>query len=86
MNIKIDIDVTPEEMRRLMGLPDVQPFHDELMNKLREHLHMGAEGYDPLTLFQPYMNTAVNSMEMFQRLMSGIMGGGEPGRGSGKKS
>ena len=55
MNIKIDIDVTPEEMRRLMGLPDVQPFHEELMNKLREQLQMGAEGYDPLTMFQPYM-------------------------------
>lgn len=84
MNIKIDIDVTPEEMRRLMGLPDVQPFHEELMNKLREQLLAGAEGYDPLSLFQPYMNSAVNSVEMFQRFMSGIMGGGDSGRSSGK--
>ncbi len=76
MNIKIDMDITPEEMRRLMGLPDVQPFHDELIDKLREQLRSGAEGYDPLTLFKPYMSSATNSMEMFQRLMAGVIGGG----------
>lgn len=82
MNIRIDIDMTPEEMRRLMGLPDVQPFHDELVEKLREQLRAGAEGYDPLSLFKPYMNSAVNSMEMFQRFMSGVMstGGGKKER------
>ena len=87
MNIKLDIDITPEEMRHLMGLPDVQPFHDELMDKLRvaatnapfaeEELRTGAEGYDPLTLFKPYMGPAVNSMEMFQRFMTGVMSGGD---------
>lgn len=76
MNVRIDIDMTPEELRRLMGLPDVQPFHDELMEKLREQLRAGAEGYDPLALFQPYMNSAVNSMEMFQRFVGGVMGAG----------
>jgi len=81
MNIKIDVDMTPEEMRRLVGLPDVQPFHDELMNKLREQLNAGAEGYDPLTLFKPYMNSAVNSVEMFQRFMAGVMGGEHKGGG-----
>lgn len=76
MNVKIDIDMTPEEMRRLMGLPDVQPFHDELVEKLREQFRAGAEGYDPLALLQPYMNSAVNSMETLQRFMSGVMGAG----------
>ena len=77
MNIKLDIDITPEEMRRLVGLPDVQPFHEELMDKLREQMHAGAEGYDPLTLFKPYMGPAVSSMEMFQRFMTGVMSGGD---------
>ena len=77
MNIKIDIDISPEEMRRLMGLPDMQLFHDELIHKLREQLRVGAEGYDPLTLFKPYMSSAVNPMEMLQRLMAGTIGGGD---------
>ena len=76
MNVKIDIDITPEEMRRLMGLPDVQPFHEDLVERLRENLRIGAEGYDPMALFQPYMSSAVNSVEMFQKFMSGVMGAG----------
>lgn len=76
MNVKIDIDITPEEMRRLMGLPDVQPFHEELVDRLRENLRVGEEGYDPLSLFKPYMNSAVNSMDMFQNFMNGVMSGG----------
>lgn len=75
MNVKVDIDLTPEEMRRLMGLPDVQPFHEDLVNQMRENLKAGAEGYDPLSLFKPYMNSAVNSVEMFQNFVNGVMGG-----------
>ena len=26
MHIKVDVDISPEEVRRLMGLPDVQGF------------------------------------------------------------
>lgn len=52
MNIKIDVDLTPEEMRRLMGLPDVQEFNRQVMDKMLEKMTSGAEGYDPLGFFQ----------------------------------
>ncbi|HPY42734.1 MAG TPA: DUF6489 family protein [Thiolinea sp.] len=52
MNIKIDVDMTPEEMRRLVGLPDVQEFNKQVMDKMLEKLTIGAEGYDPMSLFQ----------------------------------
>jgi hypothetical protein len=29
MKINIDIDCTPEEARRVMGLPDLTPLHDQ---------------------------------------------------------
>ncbi len=52
MNIKIDVNLTPEEMRRLMGLPDVQEFNRQVMDKMLEKMTSGAEGYDPLGFFQ----------------------------------
>ncbi|MFI0399475.1 MAG: DUF6489 family protein [Thiolinea sp.] len=52
MNIKFDVDMTPEEMRRLVGLPDVQEFNKQVMDKMLEKLTLGAEGYDPMSLFQ----------------------------------
>jgi hypothetical protein len=74
MQIKIDMDITPEEVRRLMGLPDVQPFHQELMERIKEKMLAGAEGYDPMTLFKPFMDQTVSSMESFQKLFGGLMG------------
>jgi hypothetical protein len=75
MNIKIDIDVTPEEMRKLMGLPDVERFQNQLMEDIRERINQGVEGYDPLKLFQPYLNSSLAGMDMIQRLFTASLPG-----------
>jgi hypothetical protein len=41
MNISMNIDCTPEEARRLMGLPDLQPIHDLYLDKLKETVTEG---------------------------------------------
>ena len=73
MNFKIDVDITPEEMRKLLGLPDISGLQDEMIQKIREQMEAGAEGYDPLSLMKPYMNSGLGSMEAFQKMMMGIM-------------
>ncbi|KAA6186569.1 hypothetical protein F2Q65_04115 [Thiohalocapsa marina] len=76
MNIRIDIDITPDEMRKLMGLPDVEAFQRQLMDDIRERMNQGVEGYDPLKLFQPYLSSSLAGMEMIQKLMTAGLGGG----------
>lgn len=76
MNFKIDIDITPEEFRRLMGLPDMQSFYEESLNEIRERMRAGAEGYDPVEFMRPFVGQATASMDMFQRMMTGLMGMG----------
>jgi hypothetical protein len=78
MNIRIDIDVTPEEMRKLMGLPDVDAFNRELLEQVRERMLAGVDGYDPLSLFQSYLNNSMAGMEAFRKMVSGAMGGVAP--------
>ena len=75
MNIKIDIDMTPDEMRKLMGLPDVERFQNQLMEDIRDRINQGVEGYDPLKLFQPYLNSSLAGMDMIQRLFTSGLGG-----------
>ena len=75
MNIKIDIDVTPEEMRKLMGLPDVETFQNQLMEDIRDRISQGVEGYEPLKLFQPYLNSSLAGMDMIQRLFTAGLAG-----------
>jgi len=85
MQINIDMDITPEEVRRLMGLPDVHGFQQELMDKIKERMLAGTEGYDPLTLFRPFMDQTVSSMEQFQKFFGGLMAAGAGGGDKGKR-
>jgi hypothetical protein len=73
MNVKIDIDITPDEMRKLLGLPDVDAFQRQLMDDIRKRMTEGAEGYDPLKLFQPYVSGSLASWDLFQKMLAGAV-------------
>lgn len=36
MKVNVEVDCTPEEMRRLMGLPDLTPIHDRYVALVSE--------------------------------------------------
>lgn len=74
MKVTINVDVTPEEMRKILGLPDVQEFQTDLLARVREQMEAGVDGYDPMTLLKPYMPGSA-SVEQFQRLMLQMLGG-----------
>lgn len=75
MNVKIDIDITAEEMRRLFGLPDVEEFQRQLMDDIRQRMREGAEGYDPIKLFQPYLSGTLASWDALQKLFTSAVPG-----------
>ena len=74
MNIKVDVEMTPEELRRLFGLPDLEAFQRQLLDDVRERMAQGAEGYDPLKLMQPYVSGNMASWDIFQRMATGLSG------------
>lgn len=41
MKISVDIDCTPEEARRFMGLPDMAPVHDVYVDRLKATMDQG---------------------------------------------
>ena len=36
MKVTIEVDCTPEEARRMMGLPDLSPLHEHFVTRMRE--------------------------------------------------
>lgn len=74
MKMTVDLDITPEELRKLFGLPDVEGFQRQMMEDIRERMAAGAEGYDPVKLFQPYMSGTMASWDLFQKLITGAAG------------
>jgi hypothetical protein len=84
MHVKVDVDITPEEVRRLMGLPDLHGFQQEIMDRIKQQMLAGAEGYDPLTLFRPFLEQTASSVEGFQKLFGGLMSAGLGAAAKGK--
>lgn len=75
MKINVTFDMTPEEFRKIMGLPDVQEFQQEFFNTVLEKMRSGDEGYDPVNLYQMMFNESMNAMGQFQKVMMGMMSG-----------
>lgn len=69
MKVNIEVDMTPDEFRKAMGLPDVEKFQEELMGKIRQQMEEGVEGYDPLSLMKPFVSQSFDSVETYQKLM-----------------
>ena len=70
MNIKVDVDITPEELRRLMGLPDMQEFNRAIMDEMLNRMRLGAEGYDPMAFFKPAVFGGADSMKRWMDMFS----------------
>ncbi|CAM3572172.1 DUF6489 family protein [Halomonas lysinitropha] len=72
MKINVDFDLTPEEFRRALGLPDVEAFQKDLMNRIYKQMESGTEGYDPMSLMQPFLQQPGLSQNVSQNLSQGL--------------
>ena len=68
MKVTVNLDATPQELRTLMGLPDIEPLQAEVMEKLREKLMQGMDANTPMDLLQLMMQKpdSFKSMEAMQ--------------------
>lgn len=41
MKVTVDVDCTPEEARRFIGLPDLTPVHDLYLDKMKQTMEEG---------------------------------------------
>lgn len=67
MKISMDVEATPEELRRFFGLPDVQPLHADMVESVRKGMREGWEGYDPAALMASLMQPGAPAMEALQK-------------------
>ena len=73
MKISIDVDLTPDEFRKTLGLPDISELQKEVVEQFRNQMAAGAEGYDPMSLIKPYLGSGLNSMEAMQKSFFNMM-------------
>ena len=77
MKISVDVDCTPEEARRFMGLPDLTPVHEAYVEKMRTAVTEGVspEMFGEMMKAWGPMNEA--GMNMWRQMLE-QMGGNSP--------
>lgn len=75
MKLSIEVDCTPEEARRFMGLPDVSALNDQLVNEMRKSLEANLSMLAPDELIKSWMSFGAGAQEQFRKLMEAGMGG-----------
>jgi hypothetical protein len=73
MQIKIEIDVKPEELRRFLGLPDVAGLQDDVVQFLREKVGQVNENFNPADFVRSNLD-AVRQSPAWKRVMTRIVG------------
>jgi hypothetical protein len=75
MKVTVEVDCTPEEARRFLGLPDVAPMQQAAMEKLQQRMQSAVEATTPEALMKAWMPMAPDQMQQaFAKLFGAFRG------------
>ena len=68
MKVEIEIECTPEEARRFLGLPDVQPMQVAMVEEMRRRMMANLEAMEPETLMRTWLPVGLQGLENVQKI------------------
>ena len=75
MKITVDVDCTPEEARRFMGLPDLTPVHDAYIAQMLDAVKTGGVSSDALEgMMKSWMPMGEAGVKLWQQLFDNVTG------------
>ena len=69
MKVNIEIDMTPEEARKMMGLPDVTALQSRMLDEMEARMKAGLDSSDPEAMMKAWMPMAPPAFEQFQKFL-----------------
>jgi hypothetical protein len=69
MKIHIDMEMTPEEARKLMGLPDLTRMQEQLTAEMQKRMKAALDTSDPQAMLKAWMPVSAPGLEQFQRFL-----------------
>jgi len=69
MKMTIEVDCTPEEARRFLGLPDVSALNDHLVAEMKGRIDANMAMISPDELVKNWMSFGAGAQEQFRKLM-----------------
>jgi hypothetical protein len=78
MKVTVEVDCTPEEARRFLGLPDVIPMQQAAMEKIQRRMESAIEATRPEALLKAWIPLAPEQMQHAFASLFGAFGGVKP--------
>lgn len=75
MKMTIEVECTPEEARRFVGLPDVTPLNEMLVREMTNRAQENMQMLSPDTMLKSWMAMGGQAQDAFMKLMSNTAGG-----------
>ena len=69
MKMHIEIDMTPDEARKFLGLPDVTKLQDKMLAEIEKRMKAAVDVNDPEAMLKAWMPLGGQGFEQFQRFM-----------------
>ncbi|MGA0605922.1 DUF6489 family protein [Phenylobacterium sp. VNQ135] len=78
MKMTIEVDCTPEEARRFLGLPDVSGLNDHLVQEMSKRIDANVSLLSPEEFMKNWMTFGAGAQEQFRKMMEAGLGGSSP--------
>jgi hypothetical protein len=72
MKVTIDIDCTPEEARRFIGLPDLTPVHEAYVDKLKSLVADGPTPELVADIMKSWGPMSETGLSMWRQMLEGM--------------
>lgn len=69
MKLNITVDCTPEEARVFLGLPDITPVNETLVNAIRQRIEQNIEMVSPEFYLKQWYSMGGQATDSFMQLM-----------------
>jgi len=69
MKINIEVDMTPEEARKFLGLPDVKDLQERMLAEMERRMKAAIDTADPQSLMKAWLPVGAQGFAEFQQFL-----------------
>ncbi len=74
MKFTVNVECSPEEARRFVGLPDVTPINEALVSEMQKRMESNLAMMSPDTMMSSWMSVGTQAQDAFLKLMTSATG------------
>jgi len=75
MKFTVNVECSPEEARRFMGLPDVTPINEALVAEMTKRMEKNLSLMSGESMMSSWMSVGTQAQDAFVKLMTSAAGG-----------